>query len=272
MKIGISTATYFSRMYTEEAIVPIAKLGAETCEIFFATHSEYTSDFAARLNEELVKARLYSPLEVHSVHAMTNQFEPELFSVNDRAYGDASKTFKNVLAVAKEVGATHYTFHGAAMLKKAVKYNFNFPHISRRVNAVIDIARSYGVEFCYENVHWTYFSHPDYFRTLKSMCPELSCTLDIKQAMQSGIDYTDYLQVMADRLQTVHLCDYSDDGKLAIPGRGTFDFVTLFKRLRETGYDGVCLMEVYAKDYDDDIQLKESFEYLKDCLDRSLRE
>lgn len=270
MKLGVSTATYFTRMYTEQAIAPIAKLGASVCEVFLATHSEYTPAFAAVLNEELRKAQEFAPLEIHSVHALTNQFEPELFSRNDRAYKDALAVFERVLALAKTVGATHYTYHGAAMLKRAVKYDFDFKHISSRVNYLVELAGSYGVKLCYENVHWTYFSKPSYFAELKELCPALGCTLDIKQARQSGIDHNEYLDVMADRLCTVHLCDFDADGKTAIPGRGVFDFVTFFKRLREVGYDGVCLMELYAKDYGDDEDLREAYEFLEDCLDRSL--
>ena len=270
MEIGISTASYFTRMYTEESLVPIAKLGAGVCEVFLATHCEYTQEFADVLIGELQKASIFNPLRVHSVHALTNQFEPELFSRNDRAYGDAVATFEKVLQVAQKIGATNYTFHGATMLKRAVKYNFDFEHISNRVNRLVEIAENYGVKFCYENVHWTYFSHPSYFATLSKLCPNLGCTLDIKQARQSGIDYNEYLDVMKGRLQTVHLCDYNEDGKTEIPSRGKFDFVTFFKKLRDIGYDGVCLMEVYAKDYKNDEDLKESYEFLKDCLARSL--
>ncbi|MDE5755507.1 MAG: sugar phosphate isomerase/epimerase [Clostridia bacterium] len=269
MKIGVSTATYFSRMYTEDALVPIAKLGADVCEVFFASRCEYTKEFGETLKSRLAEARQYAPLQIHSVHALTNQFEPELFSVNDRAYADALETFESVLRVGEQIGAKHYTFHGATMLKKAVRYNFDFAKISSRVDALIDMASKHGIDFCYENVHWTYFSTPQYFAKLKELCPKLSCTLDIKQAMQSGIDYTEYLAVMQDRLSTVHLCDYTVDGKLAIPGRGDFDFVTLFKRLADGGFDGPCLMEVYARDYQDDEDLKEAYEYLLNCSERA---
>ena len=268
MQIGVSTATYFTRKYTEEAIVPIANLRRNVCEVIFATHSENTQHFGKIINAELEKAQRFAPLKVHSVHALTNQFEPELFSLNSRAYADAMDTFKNVCNVAKVIGASYYTFHGATMLKRTT-YNYNYPLIAERVNILCETARKYGVEFCYENVHWAYFFILDYFRTLKDLCPDLGCVLDIKQAMQSRIDYEEFLKVMQGRLRTVHLCDYTEDGKLAIPGRGIFDFVTLFKKLVDYGYDGVCLMEVYAKDYKDDNDLQEAFDYLKDCLERA---
>lgn len=269
MEIGISTASFFTKYYTEEAIVPIARMGASLCEVFFATHSEYTPRFAITVNRELRKAQAYAPLRVHSVHALTNQFEPELFSVNDRAERDALKTYRSVLDVAKRIGARYYTFHGAAMLKKAVKYSFDYPHIIRKVNALCEIAEEYGVTFCYENVHWAYFCNPEYFLSLKEACPKMGGVLDIKQAAQSGYDYTEYLAAFADRLRTVHLCDIAEDGQVALPGRGKFNFKTLFERLGEQGYSGPCLMEVYAKNYRDFSELQESYRYLCDCAERA---
>ena len=140
MKIGVSTATYFSRFYTEDALERIARLGADVCEVFFASRCEYTAAFAEVLRARLEDARHIAPLNVHSIHALTNQFEPELFSVNDRAYNDALETFESVLKVGEAIGAKHYTFHGAAMLKKAVRYNFDFAKISSRVDRLIDMA------------------------------------------------------------------------------------------------------------------------------------
>lgn len=269
MEIGVSTASYFTRLYTEQAIIPIAKLGAKACEVFFATHSEYTHKFGEVINKELKLAQEFSPLKVHSIHALTNQFEPELFSVNDRAYNDALQVFENVMKIGNQIGASNYTFHGATMLKKAVKYSFNYEHIQKRVNYLCDIAESYGIKFCYENVHWAYFCCPEYFATIKEQCPKAGAVLDIKQAMQSQIDYTEYINVMKGRLKTVHLCDYDRDGNVELPGRGIFDFVTLFKKLKDSGFDGMCMMEVYAKCYKDTTELKESFSYLQDCLQKS---
>lgn len=269
MKIGISTASYFTKTYTEQALVPIAQLGAEVCEVFFATHCEYTKKFGRIIKNQLKIARQYSPLQVHSVHALTNQFEPELFSVNDRAYNDAIKVFEKVLAVGKQIGAKHYTFHGATMLKRAVKYSFNYDNIQNKVNILCKLASKYGIKFCYENVHWAYFNCPQYFQDIKDKCPDLGAVLDVKQAMQSEIDYIEYLKVMGDRLRTVHLCDYDSDGNVELPGRGTFDFVTLFKRLNDMNFVGNCLMEVYAKNYKDYGELKQSYLYLLDCYDRS---
>ena len=271
MKLGISTASYFLRCYTEEALVPIAKLGAECAEVFYATFSEYTEEFAKQINKELKKANEINPLYIHSVHALTTQFEPELYNLNSRAFNDAIKIYRDVCRAAQLIGAKYYTFHGATIQKRAVKYVFDYNHIASRVNMLCEVAEEYGVRLCYENVHWAYFHKPEFFEILGPMCPKVGTVLDIKQAMQSKYDYKDYLKVMGKSLQTVHLCDYNSDGSLEIPGRGSFDFVEFFKYLLDFGYEGPCLMEVYSKNYRTEQELGESFEYLKSCLDKAMK-
>lgn len=262
METGISTASFFPRLYTEDALSKIAGLGAEVSEVFFASRCEYTEDFG---NVLLSRLKAAPGMRVHSVHALTNQFEPELYSLNDRAYGDAIATFEAVCREAEQIGAHNYTFHGATMLKKAVKYSFNYDLISERVNILCDLAEKYGVTLCYENVHWAYFCNPGFFNAIKDRCPKLGATLDIKQAMQSEISWREYLAAMKGRLKTVHLCDYDDNGNLCLPGKGTFDFVTLYSALAEAGFEGPCLMEVYTKSYKDESELKRAFEFLKEC-------
>ena len=267
METGISTASFFPRLYTEDALARIAELGAKVSEVFFASRCEYTRDFGNVLLSRLAHAE---DMRVHSVHALTNQFEPELYSLNDRAYGDAVSTFESVCKVAEQIGARNYTFHGATMLKKAVKYSFNYDLISERVNILCDLAEKYGVTLCYENVHWAYFCNPGFFNEIKDRCPKLGATLDVKQAMQSEISWKEYLASMKGRLKTVHLCDYDDNGNLCLPGRGTFDFVSLYCALAEAGFDGPCLMEVYTKSYKDESELKRAFEFLKECEIKAL--
>ena len=77
------------------------------------------------------------------------------------------------------------------------------------------------------------------------------------------------LKAIGNDLTTVHLCDYDEDRKLYIPGKGKFDFVELFKRLLDLGFNGSCLMEVYPQGYSTFEQLKESYNYLLECLDKA---
>ena len=259
--IGISTASLFLKSEVEDSFDIIRKLNCEVVEVFLTTFSEYEKAFV----ESLVPRK--QGLTIHSVHSLNNHYEPELFNQSQRTYNDAVTILRKVLYGAKVLGAKYYTFHGQARLKSK-PYNVNFESLGKRLTEICNICSEYDVELCYENVHWTYCSTPTYFDNIKRLCPDLGAVLDIKQAMQSGIDWREFLKVQKDRLCTVHVCDYDESG-LAIPGRGSFDFVEFFARLMDAGYDGPCLMEVYDKNYDDIAQLKESYLYLCDCLDRA---
>lgn len=262
MEIGISTASYFPRLVTEDAMDALAVAGAKVCEVFFASHCEYDTRFAALVKERADRGGV----RVNSVHALTNQFEPELFGRGLRSHADAVETFKKVCDAGKVLGAKYYVFHGATRLKPAVKYVFDFDFLAERVRGLCEIAEERGIELTYENVHWAYFSEPSYFAELAPRCPRLGATLDIKQAMQSRIDYAEFLKVMGKRLKTVHLCNYTESGKLVMPHdkAGVFDFKTLFKRLKDVGFDGACLIEVYSSCYEDTGEIGRSLEFLNE--------
>lgn len=260
MKIGISTASFFTKVPTELCFDYIKAFGAPVSEVFLSSFCEYSGELADKIVANCA-------VDVHSVHTLTNQFEPELFSQNPRASGDSLDIFKKVLGTAQRLGAKYYTFHGATRLKK-IPYNFDYNRLGRVVNSLIDVASEHNIELSYETVHWAYFSEPQYYANLKQQCPSLKATIDVKQIMQAGGDYRDFLSVVGEDLTTVHLCDYDRERRLYLPGRGEFDFVELFQRLADGGFDGSCIMEVYPQCYSDFDELKQSYLYLLECNDK----
>lgn len=263
MKLGISTASFFTKVTTEDTFEYISDFGVKDCEVFLSSFCEYSG----RLADEIVSKKNHSGVNVYSVHALTNQYEPELFSLNPRAERDAESILRDVMSLAKRLNASYYTFHGASRLKQ-IKYTFDYDRLSKVVGNIIDICDEYGVRLSYENVHWAYGKEPEYLENMFQRCPKLYGTLDIKQAKQAGLNYRDFLQVMQGRLSTVHLCDYREE-KLELPGNGNFDFVELFSRLDGIGFDGACLMEVYPQNYKNIGELKLAYEYLLECADKA---
>lgn len=259
MKLGISTATFFGKILTEDSFEIMEKMDAKICEVFLTTFFEYTSDFAAFLK---TKAK---NIKVHSIHSLNSQYEPELFNSVDRTRLDSEKVFKDVCIAGGILGANYYTFHGPARLKKK-EYVFDYEVLGKRIEELCGITKSYGMELCYENVHWTFYSENGYFKNLKKYSPSLKACLDIKQAMQSKIDYKLFIEEMGDDLKTVHLCDYDANGKLCIPGRGIFDFKELFKILKHNGFTGALLLELYSGDYKSLEEVEKGFNYLQELL------
>lgn len=261
MKLGLSTATFFGKLLTEDSFEIMKKMNAEVCEVFLTTYSEYTLDFAS-----LIKTRS-SGLNIHSVHSLNNQYEPELYNYMPRTRTDAEKIFKDVCLSGKTLNAKYYTFHGPARLKKK-EYVFDYEYLGKRTEELCNITKSYGLELCYENVHWTFYDKNGYFKNLKKYSPSLKACLDIKQAMQSKIDYKLFIEDMGPDIKTVHLCDYDQNGNLCIPGKGIFDFLELFKILKGSGFDDALIVELYSGDYKDFIELENSYEYLKNLINK----
>ena len=73
---------------------------------------------------------------------------------------------------------------------------------------------------------------------------------------------------MGGRLAYVHVSDVDERGRICLPGKGTFDFQTLIKRLQDVGFDGALLVEVYTTDYGAETELKNSCDYLNELLEK----
>ncbi|HKL74418.1 MAG TPA: sugar phosphate isomerase/epimerase [Clostridia bacterium] len=261
MEIGISTASFFSKESTEEAISQINRLNIPLCEVFLSSFYEYNESFISELLQRKGDLRIYS------VHTLNQQFEPELFNPMPRTRKDSEDIFRKVVQGAARLGAKYYTFHGPAKFKR-VKYNLDYEKIGKRVEELCDIVSSESNQItalAYENVHWTYYNDPDYITNIAPFTKVKTC-LDIKQAKQSHIDVYEYLKKMGNRLANVHLCDYNEEGNLSLPGNGTFDFTRLFYTLLNMNYKGDAMIEVYPENYTTYDQLAACYDYLNECL------
>ncbi len=258
MRVGISTATFFLKLQTEDAFSVIRRCGADICEVFLTTYSEYEPSFV-----DLLLTRL-DGVEVYSVHSLNTQFEPQLFNAAQRTRADAERLYRKVLEAGRRLGAKVYTFHGTPYLKK----NACIDPVSsgKRLEELGGIAREYGIKLCLENVHWAMFREPSFFEIAKAYCPSVGAVLDIKQARQSGCDWRDFLTAMGDRLENVHLSDVDAQGNITMVGKGIFPFDELVRRLDNMGYDGPLLIEQYAKNYADVGEVAESVQYLKNLI------
>lgn len=256
MKVGISTASLFLRKNNEEALPLFDAWGVPCAEVFLTSFCEYAPAFARTL------AAAKGGVEIHSVHVLNTQYEPQLYAEHPRVLEDANGWLREVLASANILGARNYTFHGIARLKRTFRENWQ--RFSAITAQIYETCRAAGVRLCYENVEWALYNRPGLFALLKKDCPDLGGVLDIKQARITGYDWREYLADMGESLATVHVSDVTAEGKMCLPGQGVFDFAELFARLRDIGFDGAVLIENYARDYDEPDELRRSFEYLAD--------
>jgi len=262
MKTGVSTASLFLRKYNEDAVALLHTLGVKTAEIFLTTCSEYGQDFAKLL------ASRKGEMTVNSVHSLVTDFEPQLFNLHDRARADAFSRLEKVMESAQILHAPYYTFHGTARVKKASRSGEkdNFPKMIKDFQAVSDFCNARGVTLCLENVEWATYNRFGVFSTLAKEIPNLKGVLDIKQARISQTPYETYIDEMGSRLAYAHVSDVDENGRMCLPCKGSFDFETLIKRLKDVGFNGALLIEVYTNDYGDETELKTACDALDELL------
>ena len=261
MYSGVSTASLFLRELNEDALAVLDGLGVRGTEVFLTTLSEYTEEFARLLNER--KGRL----RINSVHLLNTQFEPQLFGAHPRAKADAFRILDGAMRSAHIFGAERYTFHGITRLKKN-SVPSDAGKLGARLCEISAACAAHSVRLCLENVHWAMYNEPGLFRPLKAHCHDLLGVLDVKQARLSGYPYPMYIKDMEGAISHVHLSDVTDTGRICLPGRGVFDFEECFRRLKDAGFDGAALIEVYAGDYGEYSELKRACDYLDEVIDK----
>ncbi|NLT17566.1 MAG: sugar phosphate isomerase/epimerase [Clostridiales bacterium] len=268
METGISTACFFGKAFTEEAVDHIAKMGAPVCEIFLDTYSEYEQDFARMLRDRADA----KGLAVRSVHAMSTQFEPQLFSINGRQQKDARELMEKVFSAARTLGAGIYVFHGPPAFRRTLRLLSDYERMGAIVSGLADMAAQYGLRFTWENVHWCAYGHERFAKRLLEhvKSENLYFTLDIKQAVMSGRKVAEYMEDMGPLIANVHLCDYrhTGDGRVltCLPGAGELDMAWLRSGLERCGYGGAVILEVYSDNYRTFEELGESYAKVKEAF------
>ena len=262
MRSGVSTASLFLRKNNEEALPLLHTLGVNVAEVFLTSFSEYDEEFGRLLNA------VKGDLELFSAHVLNTQFEPQLFAVHERVRADAYGWLERALKAMQAFGATHYTFHGTARVKKASRSGVNDDFSAMRKNFALlaEICAGYGVRLCLENVEWSTYNRAGVFSRIAEAVPTLGGVLDIKQARISGVAYQEYLSEIGERLTHVHISDTDGSGKMVLPGQGEFDFSELIERLKDVGFNGPIMIEAYKKDYERVEELKTACEYIDEIL------
>lgn len=256
MKFGLSTACFYGRRETEETFEILKPLGADCVEIMMQTFYEYRPEFAKKYADRL------SGVEVHSVHPFSTSFEPFLFCHTRRQRGDGFYWLDQIMRSAQLLGAKNYSFHGLARNGDVEKDDFGF--LGERISEAYEFCLRYGVKLCLENVSWGLYNRPGVFKELNARCPQLSGVFDIKQARRSCYPWQTYVKEMGERISHVHISDVDESGRMCLPGRGVYDFKEIFKVLKDCGFDGNVIIEVYSGNYGDEEELKTSLEYLKE--------
>ena len=260
MRAGVSTACLYPELL-EKAFAQLAENGVGLAEIFVNSDCELHDPYLA---EMLAVQREYG-VKVSSVHPYTCGIEPMmLFTEYERRVDDMLDYYKRFFGYMNQFGAKYFILHGNKPQNKCPDERY-FERYAR----LQDTASQFGVTVVQENVARCTGRSLDF---LVKMADTLGDTakfvLDVKQARRSDIDPVDAVKALGRHIVHVHYSDCGEKGDCLKFGDGSFDNRTFFDALRDVGYNGCVVIELYRGSYANAADIADNYR----SLDRFLSE
>ncbi len=260
-KFGISTACLYPEGVLE-SVNKICSLDVPVCEIFMNSITEATHSEIAQIKEVLKR----SNTDIISLHPFTAVIEGLMFfSGYKKRIHDGMELYKKFFEAAHSLGAKYVVFHGerdhATFGQTMIDEDSAFEVYEMLCRA----ANNCGVMFTQENVAHFRSQNPSFIKNLKNaLGNKIGFTFDIKQAYRGGSDPFSMIEAMGDRLLHFHINDFSKENECCLPGCGDTDYKKIFEKLRQIGYKGDFVLEVYRNNFSVLSDLKENLAVIKD--------
>ncbi|MBQ2881149.1 MAG: sugar phosphate isomerase/epimerase [Clostridia bacterium] len=256
MKLGISSGCWYPS-FTEESAEKIKNAGYTAAEVFLSDDSENETEFLQHLKNRFDR----NGIKAVSVHPYTSFAEQFLFfSDYSRRKESAFKYYRKYHNACKILGAEFINFHGATIPVEVEKYAEIYQRLYRE-------AKEEGLTFCQENVRKYTCGKVAYLAELKrTLNDEIAFTLDVKQAHMEGESISDMIKIMDKNIKLVHISDHTEEEPCLLPGFGSFDIENFLKSIKNVGYDGYLITEIYSKNCKAESHIKASNLLLTDLI------
>lgn len=237
MHCGISTACFYPQE-TVSALKLLCDAGIGTTEIFLNTFSELQPEYLSRLQEILFATNTY----VAALHPFSSMLETFFFASDyQNRLQDGLALYRRYFETCRMLRIPRVVFHG-----DYVQTPFPFARHCENYLLLRKTAREYGVEFCQENVVRCKCGRPEYILQMREYTgDDVSFVLDVKQMRRAGVPLAEMMDAMRGKIAHVHLSDAVPENDCVTPGRGDFPFEALFRKLRQTGFSGDMMIELY---------------------------
>lgn len=250
-RVGVSSACYYPQL-TEVSFQKLCSNGIKCAELFLNSPSELEAGFI----KELCKMKDEYGVEIASVHPFMSFAESFfLFSSYERRFTDIMSLYRRFFEVSAFLNAKIFVIHGAK-IPGSVSDELYF----ERFLKLFETGKEYGVTVSQENVVHYRSESPDFLKKMQSaLNGSFQLTLDIKQARRSGVDPFDIVKEFGKNICHVHISDFSDELDCIPPLEGNFDFLNFFELMKNIGYNGKFIIELYQHSYKNEIQITKSY-------------
>lgn len=260
MNIGVSTACLYP-METERSLSALAESGIKTVEIFFNADCELDGDIYGEI-KRIVKEKAITVL---SVHPYTSAIETmTLFGDYPRRLTAIMDVYDRYFEIMNELGAKVFVLHGALKSAHFLKSSGGEELYLERYSMLYELGKKRGVTVAQENVSYCKSGDPYFLRKMHSQLgDECAFVLDVKQALRSGLDVFEVMDIMDGRLVHCHLSDNTPNHDCVPVGKGRLDFHRFAEELKKRSYGGGIILELYSSGFNDLSQLRESVVHME---------
>ena len=251
MNLGVSTASFYP-LETEEALKEIAKGGVKNTEIFFNALCELKPAFIDLLKDITDEYGI----NVKAIHPTLSLAEPfAIFSSYDRRFYESLETFARYSEIAAEFGAKYIILHGGKPDLKMTDEEY-----CERYMALKDVTLKNCVTVLQENVVNYRAGNIEFMRSMRDILgDDAEFCFDIKQSIRCGYPPLKVVEEFKENIHHYHISDHSIAGDCFLPGKGGFDFSTLFNMLKSSDKDLSFIIEVYNNAYKDYSEIFQSY-------------
>lgn len=259
MTVGVSTANLYP-MRTEEAFKALLDAGFRTVEVFINTESEATAEFAEEIREMAEAYGAHIP-SVHSYNSSSEAFL--LFSNYQRRLEDGLKRLDQVFCAAQIMGASYVIMHG-----DRPGGPLSFKESVLRYEKLYDLGQKRGVTLLQENVVHYRSAELGYISEMRRLLKDKAqFVFDLKQSVRCGLEPGEVISAMGSGLRHVHISDNDFAHDCLVPGRGCVDYKRMFGTLKEIGFDGSLIIELYRNNFKNISDLIEGYDFLSGLIE-----
>lgn len=261
MELGISTACFYPA-YIEDAIEELGKNGVGLIELFANTYGELKPAF---LRELQARMKHYG-MKMISLHPFTSGFEPFLFfTPYERRFQDGIEEYRRFFEAAATLEAQYLVFHG-----NRSQSPFPDEQYYERFGLLREEGKRFGIRLAQENVAPYKSRELSFLKGLRRyLQDDVDFVLDVKQAVRAEQNIWEFVDELGDRVCHLHLSDHTKEADCLPVGAGIFDFSQFFFRMRQKGFDGTAVLELYRDNYGSYCDLYHSLELLQCALEKS---
>lgn len=254
---GISAACGYPEL-PEITLRSLCERGAKNFEIFVNTHSE-TDPLYIRGLADILREYGAGCVSMHPFTAGIDTYM--LYTGYERRIQDYLEYHKRYFEAMNILGAKYFVLHGNKNpCPDEVVIDGYY-----RLNSV---AKQFGVRVLQENVcRCTTGELSQLLKMKKALGDDVGFVLDTKQAVRKGLDPYDFIRELGSSIKHVHFSDHGAKGDCLLPGEGCIDTPKFISALKNVGYKGAVVLELYRRNYKTYDDLVNSMKYLQSVID-----